>query len=349
VVGCGLIGARRARVVARHEGTILDSVVDVRGDAAQALAVECGTRWFTDWKRTVADPGIDVVIVSTSNDHLMPVGVAALRAGKHVLIEKPMGRNLPEALHLQRAATESGGYLKIGFNHRYHPGIDRARGLVGQGRIGEVINARVRYGHGGRVGYEKEWRGDPALAGGGELTDQGVHVLDLLQCFLGTPREVVCITQTAFWPIGSLEDNAFALLRYSNGAAASLHTSWTQWKNLFSLELFGRDGYLTVEGLGGTYGTEVLTIGRRRPEGGPPEIEQSSYSGPDESWRLEWEDFVGTLVRGSPYQGTPEEGVATMKVLEALYQSARTGQPISVDGPHADGGNSTRCGPRLRH
>ena len=333
VVGCGLIGSRRARIVARHAGAALDSIVDVREDAAQALAEECGARWFTDWRHTVADPGVDAVVVSTSNDQLMPVGVAALQAGKHVLIEKPMGRNLSEALRLERAASESRRCLKIGFNHRYHPGIERARMLVGQERIGELLNARVRYGHGGRAGYEKEWRGDPALAGGGELTDQGVHVLDLLQCFLGTPRDVVCVTQTAFWPMGPMEDNAFALLRYPSGATASFHTSWTQWKNLFSLELFGRNGYLTVEGLGGSYGCETLTVGRRRPEGGPPEIEESSYAGPDESWRLEWEDFVGAVVRGSSYQGTASDGVAVMRVLEALYQSARTSQQVSIGGP----------------
>jgi predicted dehydrogenase len=331
-----LIGARRARIVASQDGAHLDRVVDVRGDAARALAAECGASCGTDWREAVADPGIDVVIVSTSNDQLMPIGVAALQAGKHVLIEKPMGRNVSEALDLGRAAVQSRRCLKIGFNHRYHPAIDRARILVNEGRLGALLNARVRYGHGGRAGYEREWRGDPTRAGGGELTDQGVHVLDLLQCFLGAPREVVCVTQTAFWPMGPLEDNALALLRYPGGAAATFHTSWTQWKNLFSLELFGHDGYLTVEGLGGSYGVETLTIGRRRREGGIPEIEQSTYPGPDESWRLEWEEFAGAVRNGTPYQGTPGEGVAVMRVLDALYRSASAGHMVPItnaEGP----------------
>jgi|SRR5262245_47317329 len=333
VVGCGLIGSRRARITASHPDSTLAGVVDVREEAARALAVESGTRWLTDWTRVVADPGVDVVVVSTSNDQLMPIGVAALEAGKDVLIEKPMGRNLAEALRLEHAAAATGRRLKIGFNHRYHPAIARAREQVERGDIGEPINARVRYGHGGRAAYEREWRGDPARAGGGELTDQGVHVLDLLQCFLGTPRDVTCVTQTAHWPMEPLEDNAFALLRYPSGVVALFHTSWTQWKNLFSFELFGRDGHVVVEGLGGSYGVETLTVGRRRPEGGVPDVEQMTYPGPDESWRLEWDEFVGGLLRGEPYQGTPADGVAVMSVLRSLYESATSGSCVRIECP----------------
>jgi predicted dehydrogenase len=331
VIGCGLIGSRRAHVAAEHPASALHLVVDVREDAARRLADECGCRWSLDWRPAVADPGIDVVVVSTSNDQLMPIGVAALHAGKDVLVEKPMGRDLSEATQLEHAASRSGRRLKIGFNHRYHPAVARARAVVAEAGIGPLINARARYGHGGRAGYESEWRGNPTLAGGGELTDQGVHVLDLLQCFLGMPQEVFCVTQTAFWPIAPLEDNAFALLRYPSGAVAALHTSWTQWKNLFSLEIFGRDGYLGLEGLGGSYGTETLTVGRRRPEGGAPEITQTAFPGPDESWRLEWEEFVGAMTRGTPYQGTPREGVGVMAALDGLYRSARAARPVVLE------------------
>jgi predicted dehydrogenase len=332
VIGCGLIGSRRARVVRDHAETALRVVADVREEAARGLAAEVGCNWATDWKPVVADAAVGAVVVSTSNDQLAPIGVAALRAGKDVLIEKPMGRNVSEAVQLQRAAAAAGRRLKIGFNHRYHPGIARALAMIRKGEIGDLINARVRYGHGGRAGYEKEWRGDPARAGGGELTDQGVHVLDLLHAIFGMPQEVQCITQTAFWPMAPLEDNAFALLRYPGGAVASFHTSWTQWKNLFSFEVFGRDGYVAVDGLGGSYGIETLTVGRRRPEGGSPEVEQASFPGPDDSWRHEWEEFVRALRCGSPYEGTPEEGVATMRVLEALYRSARAGQAVAIEG-----------------
>ncbi len=331
VVGCGLIGSRRARVAVADPRTSVELVIDVREEAAAALGTECGCRWSVDWRAGLGDPAIDLVIVSTSNDQLAPVATAALAAGKHVLIEKPMGRTLSEARALQRAARESGRALKVGFNHRYHPGIARALTLVREDRVGHPINARARYGHGGRPGYDKEWRGRAELAGGGELTDQGVHVLDLFQALLGAPLEVFCRTQTAVWPVAPLEDNAWALLSYPGGAVASFHTSWTQWKNLFSLEVFGTEGYVSVEGLGGSYGVETLTLGRRRPEGGVPDLERESFPGPDESWREEWREFVDAVAGGTPYQGTPEDGVAVMRVLDALYRSAKQGTIVRVD------------------
>ena len=331
VVGCGLIGSRRARVIAGHADSALARVIDVREDAARALARECGAPWAADWTEVVRDPGVDVVVVSTPNDQLAPVGIAALEAGKHVLIEKPMGRNLAEALRLERAAAGSRRRLKVGFNLRYHPAIACARTLVAQGGIGTPFNARVRYGHGGRSGYEREWRGDPQRAGGGELTDQGIHVVDLLGCFLGVPERVVCVTQTAHWAVEPLEDNAFAILRYPGGAAASFHTSWTQWENLFSFELFGRDGHLAIDGLGGSYGVERLIVGKRRPEGGRPDVGETTFPGPDESWQREWEEFASGLLRGAPYQGTPEDGVAAMRVLHSLYEAAASGQAIPIE------------------
>ena len=330
VVGCGLIGTRRARVAAQHPGTTVEVVVDVREEAARALAAEVGCRWSTEWRRCVTGPDVDVIIASTPNAELLPVASAALQAGKSVLIEKPMGRNLGEALQLQRLAAESRGRLKVGFNHRHHPAIRGMLRVLAERAIGPVINARARYGHGGRPGYETEWRGDPQRAGGGELTDQGVHVVDLLQCINGRPREVFCMTQTAVWPVTPLEDNGFALLRYASGAVACFHTSWTQWKNVFSLEVFGTDGYLTVEGLGGSYGTETLTLGRRRHDGRAPDIQQEAFPGPDESWTHEWAEFVEAIISGGPYQGTPTEGVQVMQTLDALYQSARTGSVVAL-------------------
>ncbi len=331
VIGCGLIGSRRARAVVKHPDTVLETVVDVREDPARAVAAELGCRWSVVASETVTDPSVDVVIVSTSNDQLASIGEAALRAGKDVLIEKPMGRNLMEALALQHAAGESGRCLKVGFNHRYHPAIARARAIIEEGRIGGLINVRARYGHGGRPGYEKEWRGNPELAGGGELTDQGVHVLDLLQSILGAPSGVFCVTQTAVWPIAPLEDNAFGLLRYSNGVVALFHTSWTQWKNLFSLEVFGTDGYVVIDGLGGSYGVETLTLGRRRREGGVPDVQQETFPGADESWEREWDEFVDALRHGRPYQGTPDDGLAVMRTLDALYRSAAQATVTAVE------------------
>lgn len=328
VIGCGLIGKRRAKQVVANDGSRLIAVTDTTAEAARATAAELGCNAAENWRALIAAPPVDAVIVSTPNAFLAEISIAALRAGKHVLLEKPMGRNIAEARRIADAAQQAERVVKVGFNHRYHPAIAEAHALFRAGEIGTFINARGRYGHGGRPGYEREWRGNPELAGGGELTDQGVHLLDLFHWFAGEPVSVFGAIQRAIWPIEPLEDNGFAVLRYASGSTALLHTSWTQWKNLFSLEIFGTAGALVVDGLGGSYGTETLTIHRRRPEGGAPETSQRSFEGPDESWQAEWQDFLGAL-RGEGFLGTAADGVAVMAALDAIYRSAAEQRVVS--------------------
>jgi predicted dehydrogenase len=334
VVGCGLIGKRRASEAAQHADSALVAVADTNAAAASAVTAEFACRHAARWQDVVVDPEVDVVIVSTPNAFLAEIAVAALRAGKSVLLEKPMGRTLEEARAIARAARDAGRLVKVGFNHRYHPAIRRARELLAAGAIGTPVNLRIRYGHGGRSGYEKEWRGNAELAGGGELTDQGVHALDLIHCFAGPPSEVAAMLQTAVWPIAPLEDNGFAILRCGSGIIASIHTSWTQWKNLFSLELFGDRGALIVEGLGGSYGTETLHVHERAMQGGAPSIRTERFEGADESWKAEWAEFVRALREGTLYDGGPNDGLVVMAALDALYRSARSGSfsaPEAVD------------------
>jgi len=331
VIGCGLIGSRRAQEAMRHPCTKLALVADVNTERRERLAASYGCEANDHWKTVIDDRSVDAVIVSTPNGYTVEIATAALRAGKHVLVEKPPGRNLLEARQLADASRKEDRILKVGFNHRYHPAINRAYELFSNGTIGQIINIRARYGHGGRPGYEKEWRGNPSLAGGGELTDQGVHIADLIHWFIGLPSDAFAILQTAVWPIQPLEDNAFGLFRYANGAVASLHTSWTQWKNLFSVEIFGDKGSLSIEGLGGSYGIERLVTAVRNSSGGVPCMKEEVFDGPDRSWQLEWHDFVSAVTEGTAYLGTPEDGIASMTMVDALYRSARSGTPVQLD------------------
>jgi predicted dehydrogenase len=330
VVGAGLIGRRRALEAKVHPESRCVVVVDPDSDRAAEVAGATGATPAGDWHDVMGRSDIDAVVVATPNGLLEQIAVAGLAAGKHVLVEKPMGRNLAEAERMREAARRAGRVLKVGFNHRYHPAIAEARRRVDAGEIGALINARCRYGHGGRPGYEKEWRGNRAMAGGGELTDQGVHVADLLHWFMGVPLTAYGVTQSAVWPLGDLEDNGFGLFRYPSGSVAIFHTSWTQWKNLFSLEVFGSLGAVIVEGLGRSYGIETLTVVRRKPEGGVPDMETLRYEGEDESWRLEWADFVGASRHGRRMLGTADDGVAAMRMLDALYRSAQSGTPATL-------------------
>ena len=133
-------------------------------------------------------------------------------------------------------------------------------------------------------------------------------------------------------PKRQLEDNAFALLRTGTGQIAQFHTSWTQWKNRFSFEVFGREGSLGIEGLGGSYGTEMLTITRRSKEGGAPRQETSQFPGADDSWRLEWQEFVSAISEGRQPLANGQEGLETMKLIGALYESAGMGQVVNLNG-----------------
>jgi predicted dehydrogenase len=247
----------------------------------------------------------------------------------HILCEKPLARTIEEAEEMLSACQSNNVILKCGFNLRHHPGIQQAKEWLGEGRIGEPINLRLRYGIGGRPGYDREWRADPQMSGGGQLMDQGVHGLDLARYFLGDFSEVFGFLQTAFWDVAPLEDNAFALLRTNKRQVASLHVSWTQWKNLFSLEIFGHDGYILVEGLGGSYGVEKIAFGQRdfsKPFG----EEVIEYRGEDTSWHKEWKEFTDAMRMSREPLGNGYDGLQALKLAFAIYESARTRQVVNL-------------------
>lgn len=335
VVGCGLIGKRRAEY-ARAAGDEVVVVADVNTELATAVAAENNCEAVTDWREVVGREDVDVVVVATPNKFLVPVAVAALEQGKHVLTEKPPGRNAEETAQMVAAAEKAGRVVKVGFNHRYHPAIWKAHELSTAGAIGPLTYIRAVYGHGGRPGYDQEWRASADLSGGGELLDQGVHIIDLCRWFMGDYSEAYCAVATYYWNLGhfpsghQLEDNAFAILRTADGQTAQLHTSWTQWRNRFSFEVFGRDGYLRIEGLGGSYGTETLVYGRRRPESGPPIEETFEFTGPDLSWEKEWQDFTSAIHAGGQPLSNGADGLQTMRVLAALYESAHGGKQVAL-------------------
>jgi predicted dehydrogenase len=335
IVGCGLIGQRRAQM-ARQEGDEVLMVADIHQDMVDKVAGSLDTAGTLDWREVTDHPQIEAVVVATYNKALLPVTVAALGNGKHVLCEKPLGRNAREAKAMVDAARNANRLLKVGFNHRHHPTLWEAREMVQSGKIGPLMYIRAAYGHGGRPGYDQEWRADADLAGGGELLDQGVHIVDLCRWFLGDFVQVIGMLGTWFWQMAPLEDNGFALLRAAGGQVATLHTSWTQWKNLFRMEIFGKDGYLLIEGLGGSYGTETLTIGIRRLESGPPIVESLEFPGPDISWRAEWEEFKAAIQEGRQPSGNGHDGYQAARTIDAIYESARTGKVVDISLAVAD-------------
>ena len=330
VVGAGWAGTQRAATIEGHPRTEVAMVVDTDLEAARRLGEHHQAPFVTDYKEALSDTTIEVVVVATPNAFLAEIAIAALQAGRHVLVEQPMGRTVAEAVAIAGAASEAERILKIGFNHRYHPALTRAYAYYAEGVIGDIINIRARYGHGDRPNQAGDWRENREFAGGGQLTDHGLHVLDLVHWFAGEPKEVFSFLQTAVWPIKPLEDSAFALMRFESGVVASMHTAWTQWEEMFSFEIFGTQGSLTIEGLGERYGQHRLSVARRRTGGGHPYTETTFFDDEDISWAAEWDELVGAIDDGRAYLGSPHDGVTVMNMLDALYRSAESGQLVSL-------------------
>jgi predicted dehydrogenase len=320
IVGCGRIGQKRAGALAGAELVVCADVVRERADALARATP--GARSVATWREAVERPDVELVVVATPHNMLAEIALAAVSAGKHVLVEKPAARRAAELDPVIDAARRAGVLVRVGFNHRYHPGARKARALVDAGAVGDLMYVRGRYGHGGRVGYDKEWRADPAQSGGGELVDQGVHLIDLARWFLGDFEEVHGFAQTYFWDM-PVEDNGFLLLRTPTRQVAFLHASWTEWKNLFSFEIFGRTGKLEMMGLGGSYGLERLTYDRMRPGMGPPETTVWEYPMPDASWEQEFAEFVEDIRLGRPPAAGLPDAKAALQVVERVYEGSR--------------------------
>ena len=319
IVGCGLIGQKRARALA---GARLAACADLDVRRAQGVAATSpGAIATADWREAIDRDDVGIVIVATINDSLAEISRYAAEAGRHVLVEKPAGRTVAEIDEVIAAAAASKRLVRVGFNHRYHPALQKARELVDGGVAGELMFVRGRYGHGGRVGYDREWRANPALSGGGELIDQGVHLIDLARWFLGDFPSVTGSAHTYFWQM-PVDDNAFLLLRTAADRAAFLHVSCTEWKNLFSFEIYGKTAKIQVDGLGGSYGVERITLYKMLPEMGPPETTAWEFPRGDQSWALEFAEFLDDI----RLHRTPAAGIAdaraALAVVEAVHRQS---------------------------
>jgi len=321
IVGCGLIGRKRAAAMPGCRVAVCCDAVPERATALASSAADADAT--TDWQGAVKRPDVDIVVVATSHDRLAEIACAAVSAGKHVLLEKPGARRAAELDPVLAAARRTGALVRVGFNHRFHRAFLRAHEILGSGALGELMFIRGRYGHGGRLGYDREWRACPETSGGGEMIDQGVHLIDLARWFLGDFTRIRGRIATYFWDMPA-EDNGFMLLETAGGQVAFLHASWTEWKNLFSFEIAGRAGKMEIAGLGGSYGTERLTHYQMQPEMGPPVTTSWEYPMADNSWESEWAAFLEDIRLGREPQPGLEDAQAALRVVEAIYrQEAR--------------------------
>jgi predicted dehydrogenase len=318
IIGCGLIGKRRAGTI--PEGA-LKYACDLDPAKASALVAKHGGRAIAQPADIFQDAEVDVVLVSAVNASLATLARRALESGKHVLVEKPGAVNSKQLSEIESAIAGSKALIRIAYNHRFHPAFRKAYELVREADLGDLMFIRGRYGHGGRIGYDREWRADPALSGGGELIDQGVHLIDLAASFMGEFSTVEGHAATYFWNM-PVDDNAFLALRTSSGQTAWLQVSCTEWKNLFSFEIYFERAKLHIEGLGGSYGLERLYYYRMLPEMGPPETVIYEYPRPEDSWALELNEFLEDIrLDRIPNPGL-REGRRTLEIVERIYQKS---------------------------
>ena len=319
IIGCGLIGRKRAEAL--KEIAFLSACHDVNSRVAIEFAndFKCSDSGSVD--SILDNEEIDVVFISTRHDALSLIAKQAIGKGKNVFIEKPGGISYLALQEVKNVSLNTNLHIHIGYNHRHHRGIRKAIQMAHSGELGKILFLRARYGHGGRVGYNNEWRSDKNLSGGGELIDQGTHLLDLTKAFLGDITLEYGATPNYFWNM-PVEDNAFIVVKNQAGGIGFLHASCTEWKNTFSLEVYGENGKLEINGLGGSYGTEKLTFYKMLPEMGPPETYSWEYPMPDDSWKIEVAEFIQDIENGTSFSSNLDSSLNVLAVVSEIYRGS---------------------------
>jgi predicted dehydrogenase len=316
IIGCGLIGEKRANAL--PDSVELVGCFDSVRPTGESFAKEFDTHFFTSVEELLEIDGLDFVIIATRHDSLAKLTLQALSTGKNVFVEKPGAIDYQAFQKIYEMAKRNSLRVHVGYNHQYHPGIRKALDFFRNGSIGEFMFLRAQYGHGGRVGYEKEWRADKSKSGGGELIDQGTHLIDLALNYLGNAQIDYAATPNYFWNM-PVEDNAFISLKNDAGNIAFLQASCTEWKNMFSFEIYGKTGKIHISGLGRSYGVETLTLHKMLPEMGPPMSQTWTFPEPDNSWALEINEFIEDLVTGSRKSDNLDSSLEVLRVIEEIY------------------------------
>ncbi len=325
IVGAGRIGTIRAKVAKKLSPKSKLYIFDTDLNKARILAKEVNGIVINSLKDGLKNKDITIVVIAIVNKNAKRICITALKNNKNVFCEKPMGINFKEAKEIAKAVEKYRRKFKCGFNHRYHPAIMQAYKLCKKNEIGKILYLRAVYGHGGRAGYDKEWRAKKQLSGGGELLDQGSHLIDLCHWFFDFEEitKTYCIARTMFWNM-DVDDNAFALIETKTGKVAQIQATWTQWKNLFRFEIYGTHGAIEINGLGKSYGTETLRLFKRKFLGKPPEIIEKRFTGYDKSWELEWLDFLKAINSKSlkaQSMSNHKESLEVMKTISNLYSN----------------------------
>lgn len=325
LIGCGVIGTRRAQAL--PEGVQLVACFDPQQKSAEAIAAFSKAQICASADEVIQKS--DAVVIAAINSALVPLIQKALDQGKHVLVEKPAARNAAELATLKNPKN---AVIKIGFNHRFHPAYKDLIDELKKNPEDPIMFIRAQYGNGARVGFDREWRSNVELSGGGELLDQGVHVIDLASVLVPDLKVVSGYARTHYWDM-NVDDNGWGILASPQGQTFTFHVSSSEWKNEFRFEVYTRKRKYQWLGLGRSYGPEKLLIYKMKPEMGPPDFEERAYPGDDLSWKTENQNFFDAIKGKAPIFGGFEDGLKCLKIVDDIFSSSFQIQNKSKDHP----------------
>lgn len=321
IIGFGKMGRIRYDTVSQNGAARVVAIADKRESPALS-----GVQYYRSPEELLAARDVEAVFICTPSYLNQPLTMSALKAGKHVFCEKPPALNAKEMEEVIKAERLAGGRkLMYGFNHRHHDSIKKAKELIDSGVYGGILWMRGRYGKSVDESFYNDWRSKKELAGGGILMDQGIHMLDLFLMMAGDFDEVHAFISNLYWQL-DVEDNVFATFRRRDGLVASLHSTMTQWRHLFSFEIFLEKGYIVINGLltpSGTYGEEAMTLVKNRtsaPAATWDQQEEVKFM-VDNSWRYEVESFFGAIEQDLPVNvGNSHDALKLMRMVDKIYQ-----------------------------
>ena len=331
IIGLGTQGKIRFNTINEiaNPNFRISKVADIKEpDFIKGLDIE----FVHDWERVVDDKNIDIIFVCTPNNLTKEIVVRSLDSGKHVFSEKPPGRNLSEIEEMIKAEHRNKGKkLMFGFNHRHHESMLYAKKIVDSGELGRILWMRGRYGKSVTPDFAKTWRAKKEIAGGGIFLDQGIHMLDLFLMMVGDFDEVKAYVSNLFWNL-DVEDNVFAIFRNKKGQVASLHSTMTQWRHLFSFEIFLEYGHIVINGLlttSGSYGQEQLSVAKNRLKDTPAvewDKEEKIIYNINTSWRNEIKMFFSAIENNTEIpMGNSKDAYKLMRLVDMVYRDGTDG------------------------
>jgi predicted dehydrogenase len=319
IIGFGKMGQIRYETLCKRNDTKIISIYEKELNNLVPDELKCSSV-----EEIINNKNIDAVFICTPNIFNKKYSIQALDSNKHVFCEKPPAFTANDVEEIIKCEEKNNKKLMYGFNHRHHESILHMKKLIDSGEFGKILWLRGRYGKSVDSEFYNNWRSKKEFSGGGIFLDQGIHMLDLFMYLSGEFNIVKSLVSNLYWNL-DVEDNVFAIFENTKtGVTASLHSTMTQWRHLFSLEVFLERGHITLNGLvtpSGSYGTEELSIAGNTlaPSANLIKKEVIIYK-IDNSWKYEIDHFINAINFDKNIEvGNSHDALKLMKMVDKVY------------------------------